>query len=156
MPSPLRRPVRPARPARRVRRVRAAVATAGVTVLLAVGLAACTTQPAVNRRPHTGSTTASVANGLQQVTVTAGDTDRFDPSTITVHPGAVHLVLVNDGSGKPHDWTLLGLPAAHTTLIGGGVSTSVTFTAPAPGKYTFVCTVHQKQGQTGTLVVLGQ
>ena len=28
---------------------------------------------------------------------------------------------------------------AHTSLIGGGEETSVTFTAPEPGKYTFVC-----------------
>jgi plastocyanin len=25
--------------------------------------------------------------------------------------------------------------------------------APAPGKYTFVCTIHQAQGQIGTLIV---
>jgi plastocyanin len=129
----------------------------GLAAVLATGaLAACTTEPSVNRRPHTGSAAASAVDGLQQITVTASDTDRFDPSTITVHPGQVHVVLVNDGSGKPHDWTLLALPGAHTTLIGGGAKTSVTFTAPAPGRYTFVCTVHVKQGQTGTLVVLGQ
>lgn len=28
---------------------------------------------------------------------------------------------------------------AHTALIGGGEETSVTFTAPDPGKYTFIC-----------------
>jgi plastocyanin len=133
-----------------------ALRAAALVALVAGAVAACTTEPSVNRRPHTGSASASAVNGLQQVTVRAGDTDRFDPSTITVRPGPVHIVLVNDGSGKPHDWTLLALPNARTTLIGAGASTSVTFTAPAPGRYTFVCTVHQKQGQTGTLIVLGR
>jgi plastocyanin len=126
-----------------------------VPAALAV-VAACTTQPSINRRPHSGSATASTVAGVQTITVTAGNTYRFDPSTITVHPGPVKLTLVNDGSGAPHDWTLLGLPGAATTEIGSNTSTSVTFTTPAPGKYEFVCTIHQKQGQTGTLVVLNR
>ena len=31
---------------------------------------------------------------MQQVTVNAGDTYRFDPSTIIVHPGLVQVTLV--------------------------------------------------------------
>jgi plastocyanin len=61
---------------------------------------------------------------------------------------------VNNGSGAPHNWTLMGLPGAATTQVGAGASASVTFTAPAPGTYTFVCTIHERQGQVGKLVVL--
>jgi plastocyanin len=118
-----------------------------------VALSACSTEPSINRRPHEGSATATAVNGVQQITVTAGNTYRFDPSTITVHPGQVKVILDNVGSGAPHDWSLLALPGAQTAQIGGGGTAAVTFIAPAPGRYTFVCTIHQKQGQTGTLVV---
>lgn len=140
---------------RRVRgsrwRVAIAIAAAGATVAT---LGACSnTQPSVNRRPHSGSATASVVGGVQQLTVDAGDTYRFDPSTITVHPGTVHVTLVNTGSGAPHNLTFLGFAAA-TSLASAGHRQDVTFTAPSAGTYTFVCTIHRRQGQTGTLVVL--
>jgi plastocyanin len=126
----------------------AAIVTA---VLLTAG---CSTTPSVNRRPHLGSATASVVNGVQQITVRAGDTYRFDPSTIIVHPGTVRVVLVNEGTGAPHNWSLVGFPAAFAPLSVAGQSTSATFTAPAPGTYTFECTIHSRQGQTGKLVVV--
>ncbi len=126
---------------------------AGCAVVL---LAGCSnTQASINRRPHHGSSTAVLVDGVQQVTVVAGDTYRFDPSTITVHPGRVRLVLANDGKGAPHNWTLTDVPGAATTLASAGETRVATFIAPAPGSYTFVCTIHRKQGQTGTLVVLG-
>ena len=120
-------------------------------------LAGCSnTQPSINRRPNGGSATASVVNGGQQITVHTNDKYRFDPATITVHPGRVTVILVNNGKGAPHNWTLLDLPGAATTLAAAGETQATTFIAPAPGKYTFVCTIHRKQGQTGTLVVLPQ
>jgi plastocyanin len=130
---------------------RAAVAAAAAAALV---LAACSnTQPSVNRRPHTGVTTGVVVNGLQRITVDANDLYRFDPSTIDVHPGRVEIDLVNVGKGAPHDWSLLGFDFT-TPVTGSGQRSSVTFTAPQPGSYTYVCTIHRKQGQTGTLVVL--
>jgi plastocyanin len=130
------------------------LACASVVVLGPAALAACSnTKPSVNRRPHTGATTANVVNGLQRITVDANDLYRFDPSTITVHPGRVEIDLVNVGKGAPHNWSL-PLVNATTPLTPTGEHSSVTFTAPAPGTYTYVCTIHRKQGQTGTLVVL--
>ncbi len=115
---------------------------------------ACSNQQAsVNRRPNQGSATASLVAGVSQVTVQAGDTYRFTPSTITVHPGTVRIVLDNIGTGAPHNVTFLGFSAA-TADAASGQSQSVTFTTPAPGTYTFVCTIHERQGQTGKLVVL--
>jgi plastocyanin len=71
-----------------------------------------------------------------------------------VHPGRVRIALVNVGTGAPHDWTLEDLPGAAAPLASSGETKTVTFIAPAPGTYTFVCTIHKKQGQTGKLVVL--
>ncbi|MGB0948966.1 MAG: azurin [Marinirhabdus sp.] len=41
-----------------------------------------------------------------------------------------------DGDWIPNDGENV---IAHTKMIGGGQSTSVTFTAPAPGSYDFIC-----------------
>jgi plastocyanin len=122
--------------------------------LLAVGVAACSnSQGATNRRPNTGSATASAVNGVQQVTISAGDDYRFHPSTITVHPGKVRIVLKHPGTGAPHNWQLPQFPADFVPLTAAGQSRTATFTAPSPGRYQFVCTIHVKQGQRGTLIV---
>lgn len=127
----------------------------GAAALLPVAAlaAGCQSQAAVNRAPHTGSATASTVDGVQQVTVDATDAYRFDPSTITVHPGRVRIVLHNTGTGAPHNWSLEGFADAFAPLAQAGGTTQTTFTAPAPGRYTYVCTIHKQQGQTGTLVV---
>lgn len=117
-------------------------------------LAGCQTQSAINREPHEGSTTASATDGVQQVTITTDQHYRFTPSVITVHPGKVKITLSHTGTGAPHDWSLNGFPADNVPLVTPGESKSVEFTAPSPGRYTFVCTIHVAQGQTGTLVVL--
>ncbi|HEU5006529.1 MAG TPA: cupredoxin domain-containing protein [Jatrophihabitantaceae bacterium] len=120
----------------------------------ALGLAACSnTQPAANKAPHTGSATASTVNGVQQVTIHASDF-RFSPSTITVHPGKVKVILVNDGGGAPHNFQVPKFPSDWVPLTANGDTKESTFTAPAPGRYQFVCTIHTQQGMTGTLVVL--
>ena len=120
-------------------------------------LSACSNrEPSVNKRPHGGSTTASAVDGLQTITVDATNTYRFNPSTITVHPGLVRIELHNvgkNGVGAPHDWALPTVSVT-TPLVSAGKVDTVTFMAPSPGHYTFVCTIHRKQGQTGTLVVL--
>ncbi len=114
----------------------------------------CTnSQPAVNREPHPGSVTASVTNGVQRVRIQAGNDYRFHPSTVTVRPGKVQIVLVNTGSGAPHDWQLTRYPRDYVPQIGAHQTSNATFTAPGPGRYQFVCTIHVRQGQIGTLVV---
>ena len=128
--------------------------TAGCLLLIAVVLAGCQRQAAMNREPHNGSSTATLADGVQQVTITADQRYRFSPSTITVHPGKVRITLSHVGTGAPHDWSLTGFPDDNVPLVTPGQSQSVEFTAPAPGRYTFVCTIHVTQGQTGTLIVL--
>ncbi len=136
----------PARPPARRR--------AAVLLIVPVLLAGCQTKSAVEREPHTGSTTAAATAGVQEVVITTDEDYRFTPSTITVHPGKVRITLKHVGTGAPHDWSLQDFPAAYVPLASAGETKSVEFTAPAPGTYKFVCTIHVPQGQTGTLVVL--
>jgi plastocyanin len=120
-------------------------------------LAACSNrQPEVNKRAHSGTGVATEVNGVQQIVVTSGVDLRFHPSTIVVHQGKVRIVLVNTakpGAGPPHDIQMTGLPAADVPLVAAGETQSVTFIAPAPGTYSFVCSIHATQGQSGKLIV---
>ena len=132
-----------------------ALAPALTAVALVVALTGCSNQQAsINRNPQSGSSTAAAVAGVQQVTVTAGDDYRFTPATITVHPGPVKITLINTGTGAPHNLSITGFPADFVPLASAKQTTSATFTAPAPGRYGFVCTIHVAQGQTGTLVVV--
>lgn len=132
-------------------------AVAGTGALIAVLLGGCSnTRGAATRQTYSGSATAAVVNGVQQVTLTVGPSFRFDPSTITVHPGRVKITLHHTGTGSPHDWQLSVVPGAYIPELGDNQTQSVSFTAPAPGQYQFVCTIHVRQGQTGTLIVLNR
>jgi azurin len=99
-----------------------------------------------------------------------GNTMTYDKKTLTVPTGAeVHLTLKNNSTVEtlPHNWVLVktGTEAAvaaaglkigdkagyidtfdhdmivHTPLAKPGQSTEVTFTAPDPGTYPYICTV---------------
>jgi plastocyanin len=138
-----------------LRRASVLAAALGTALLTAAG---CASEASVNSRPHTGTGTASEVNGVQQVTLRSGLDLRFTPATIIVHPGVVRLVLVNTskpGAGPPHNVTFGGLPAANIATTQAGRQSSVTFEAPAPGTYNFVCSIHAAQGQTGKLIVRG-
>lgn len=133
------------------------VRTLAALLLLAVVITGCTNrQASPNRRAHPGSGTASTVDGVQQITLTVNDNFRFDPSVVTVHQGTVKVTLVHKGSGAPHDFSVNQFPADHTGLVSAGGTTSTTFTTPAPGRYTFECTLHVAQGMTGTLIVLAK
>lgn len=125
--------------------------------LVALAATSCSNrESSVNKRPHAGAGTASTVDGVQQITITTGPDLRFHPSTITVHPGKVRIVLENNATGSggpPHNLQVNGLPGAFVPLTAAGRIGVVTFTAPAPGRYKFVCTIHEQQGQNGVLVV---
>jgi plastocyanin len=130
-------------------------ATLIIALALVSCLAACSNRKASpNREPHTGSGTASVVNGVQQVTLVVNRGFRFSPSTITVHQGQVKITLVHQATGAPHDFSVPDFPADNVPLTQAGQTRSTTFTTPSPGTYKFVCTIHVAQGMTGTLVVL--
>jgi plastocyanin len=126
-------------------------------LVAAVALPACQSKAAINREPQSGASTAANVGGVQEVVITTDSKYRFTPATITVHPGRVRITLKHVGaSGAPHDWQLQGFPADNVPLVQPGQTRSIEFTAPPPGRYQFVCTIHVAQGQTGTLVVLNQ
>lgn len=130
----------------------------GVLLTALAVLTGCARVPEVNTRPHPGTATATAAaTGLQQVVVRAGLDLRFHPSTIVVHPGRVRILLVNTadkGAGAPHNLTFNGLPGADNVPdVQAGYAAAATFVAPAPGTYSFVCTIHAAQGQTGKMIV---
>ena len=126
------------------------------TAAAALLVAGCSnSKSAVAKNPHTGDSTAATVGGMQQVVLTSGPDLRFHPSTITVHPGRVRVVLKNvaPNGGPPHNMQASSVPGLLIGEVDPGQQQSVTFTAPAPGTYHFVCTFHRAQGQTGTLVV---
>jgi len=139
---------------RRGRTIRSA-AVFGAGLLAATTLSACsnTGNPAA-RAPLTGSSTASMVNGVQQVTIVVDSGYRFHPSTITVHPGKVRIVLRHTGTGAPHNWSLDGFKNDYVPLTQAGQTKTTEFVAPRPGKYRFECTLHVQLGQVGTLIVL--
>jgi rusticyanin len=97
--------------------------------------------------------------------------------TIVVPPGArVALELINADGGMPHNWLLttaeppFGPMSMMMTPVGGAatgtlpeatassmLATSITFVAPASGRYTYLCSVpgHAEKGMYGRLIVLG-
>lgn len=131
------------------------LALPAATAATAVLLAACSSSSGDKGGDASESATASGTGGAQQITVKAGDDLRFDPDAITVHPGSVTIRLVNDGQGAPHNLQLPKLPVGDwVPLTSAGQSASVTFQTPAAGTYQFVCSIHERQGQVGKLVVL--
>jgi plastocyanin len=135
---------------------RRAAGAATALLVTALTITGCSnSRSAVAKNPHTGNETASTTNGVEQITMTAGPDLRFHPSTITVHPGRVRITLKNiaPNGGPPHNLQDVSVPGLLIGEVDAGQTQSTTFTAPAPGRYHFVCTFHQTQGQTGTLVV---
>jgi plastocyanin len=61
----------------------------------------------------------------------------------------VTLTLRNEDVGEEHDWEVNNLAMTQTCV--GPCTVSVTFRAPAPGSYQFICIVHPDMG--GTMVV---
>jgi azurin len=76
---------------------------------------------------------------------------------VLVRPGQETTVIASGtAAGDDKDWLDKDDPAivAHTRLIEGGQSNTITFTAPR-GTYTYLCTFpgHFAGGQKGTLVI---
>ena len=133
----------------------------GAALALAGSAAACTNREAtINKNPHTGAGTASSVGGAEQITVKAGSDYRFHPSRITVGPGqrARRAGQHREARRRARRTTCRssGRRRPRCRCTAAGTTQTVTFTAPAPGTYRFVCTIHVAQGQTGTLIVKGR
>jgi azurin len=84
--------------------------------------------------------------------------DEVGHNWVLVQPGQEDSVLANGiAAGDDKDWLDVDDPGiiAHTSLIEGADSDSVTFPAPPPGTYTFLCTFpeHHAGGMVGTLTI---
>lgn len=112
-----------------------------------------------------------------------GENLAFSPATGTVKSGEqITVTFKNNSTAQQHNWVLVKggddvaaqvdeaavnagppdyVPAgdaniiANTKMLQPGGSETVTFTAPAPGTYTFLCTypAHYAGGMKGTLTV---
>lgn len=83
--------------------------------------------------------------------------DEVGHNWVLVKPGQEAEVMASSkAAGDDNDWLNVDDPAvlAHTRLIEGGQSNTITFTA-APGTYTYLCTFpgHYAAGEKGTLVI---
>ena len=87
---------------------------------------------------------------------TAARTYRFPRRRSSVHPRpGADRARQHDGARRAaQPGRSPGFAADFVPLTAAGQTQAATFTAPAPGTYTFVCTIHVKQGQTGTLIVV--
>lgn len=84
--------------------------------------------------------------------------DEVGHNWVLVKPGQEDSVLANGiAAGDDKDWLDVKDPGiiVHTRLIEGDDSDTITFDAPAPGAYTFLCTFpeHHAGGQQGTLTI---
>jgi azurin len=84
--------------------------------------------------------------------------DEVGHNWVLVMPGQEESVLANGiAAGDDNDWLDVNDPGiiAHTKLIEGDESDTITFDAPAPGTYTYLCTFpeHDAGGMRGTLTI---
>ena len=117
------------------------------------------------------------------IVIESSDQMRFNVTELTVKSGeTINLTLVHTGNlpkvAMGHNWVLLEkgtdvrsfalsamkekdneyIPSSNvlvaTSLIGGGEETSITFTAPSPGEYDFICSFPGHYGlMKGKLIV---
>ena len=102
----------------------------------------------------TSSAPAALPAGAQQVTLTVGNSMRFEPSSFTVQAGQpVALSLQNTGQ-VTHDFTLTdGVAQPVKITAAAGQTAQGTFTIQQPGTYTFACSQpgHAAAGMRGTI-----
>jgi plastocyanin len=86
------------------------------------------------------------------ISTAAGTTFAFVPSEAEAPTGADVRLRFRNASTVPHNLTF-GMPieAATDAVVQPGGTETIRFTAPEPGDYTFVCTIHI--GMSGTLRV---
>jgi plastocyanin len=135
------------------------IARAGLILLVAGSALAAGCQRRQQATPPPRSVTAVPgADGVQAVTISDAGAGqfRFVPDTVAAGPGRIRITFRNTGS-TPHNLTFADLVDAGKRValptIRGGAEESVEFSVASPGRYRFVCTIHEALGQTGTLNV---
>ena len=107
--------------------------------------------------PSAAAPSAGSGGEATQVTIgtDSGAALQFDPTTASVPAGAtVRLTFENRSTSVPHNLTFSGpINAKTATIVDPGASEPLEFSAPEPGDYEFVCTLHP--GMEGVLTVEG-
>ncbi len=107
--------------------------------------------PSASASGGAGPSASGAATDLTIGTDT-GTALQFDPTTATVPSGASVSLTFENRSTVPHNLTFAApINAATATVVAAGASETIEFSAPDPGEYPFVCTLHP--GMEGTLTV---
>jgi plastocyanin len=78
----------------------------------------------------------------------------FEPTEATAPGGGEISIVFENRATLPHNLTFNDpINAATSTIVPAGASETITFRAPAPGAYDFVCTLHP--GMDGVLTIEG-
>lgn len=116
------------------------------------------TLPLLVATPH-----SEAANDSPAVVVTMNDDNEFVPVTVEVHVG--DTVLWKNTASMSHTVTAdpkrakdpkhVVLPEGASTFDSGKLKAGMTFkyTFSIPGRYTYVCVPHEKEGMIGHVVV---
>ncbi len=133
----------------------------GGVVLAGVVLAGCAANNTTLHVSGTGAPKAAdatapataepAADGVQQIVIDTLDDGHFKPDVIYAKPGQLRVTITNP-SVVPQDFEVPSLNV-HSETIFAGRSTTVTFTVPAAGVYTFDCHFQEHEGMTGQLIV---
>ena len=89
-----------------------------------------------------------------QVTIATaeGETLGFDPPNSRVRGAGPFLITFRNVSALPHNLVFVGEADGRSqAIVQPGTEATVTVSAPRPGTYEFVCTIHE--GMRGTLLV---
>ena len=112
--------------------------------------------PSAGESPSGGASPSASASAGGGQPLTIGTTTngelQFDPTTASVATGSQVALTFENRDIVPHNLTF-GPPinAKTSTVVQPGASEDLSFTAPAPGSYEFLCTLHP--GMDGTLEV---
>jgi plastocyanin len=104
--------------------------------------------------PSPTAASASPAGNATPLTIgtRTGDELEFEPDEVSAAAGSRVSVTFENLASLPHNLTF-GAPIDVATgpVVDPGASETIEFDAPAPGDYTFMCTIHP--GMEGTLTV---
>lgn len=122
----------------------------GVLVAATFAISAC----ASGSGPASNPATDSPSREPLQITVgtDTGTELKFDPVDVTVQTGVDVRLTFENRSEVPHNLTFEApINVASSPMVEPATSETLEFTAPVPGDYAFVCTIHP--GMEGNLLV---
>ena len=125
-------------------------ALVGVAALaMACGSSGGSPAPAPAKPPSAAPTAPAPAAAAAVTVTTTENPYKFDPATIKVSAGK-NVVKITGGK-EIHTFTVADLKIDQ--MIQPGQSVNITIPTDKKGNFKLVCTIHEAQGQTGTITV---